>query len=372
MWAGMNSTVKLLGFTSLLALGSLAAGCATTASTPPANQGSDGDGGGGGGGGGGEGSGGGGGEIQQLDLSGNYNVTSSYNLAQNLPGTVGTIVNDIIGATSGPNDPTQWVLQQLINQLPSGTAQTIANDALPYVSSYLNDQLLSWAPTFVGDIVTVGQDFGDIATKFGVNEQYAITASSGNYLAVDTATGVHFLIGTTNEDFAFSDYSITPPVVGNVGVTMDSTGQIAIAEHTLPLAYGKVLRIGLDAGIIPLIDQNATNLNTLFADEIDCSAVGTYVETAIENYTGYDLGSSIFTTACTAGLNAGANEIYTELDGISSDALSFDIAGAAKGVDTNGDYEIDEINSGNWTGNVTYTGAASAPLSTATFNGKRQ
>jgi hypothetical protein len=368
----MKTIAKTLGFASFLALGSLVTGCASSPSTPAGDDGGDTGGSDNGGGNTGGSDGGGGGTSTQLDASGTYALTSTYDVATNMPGTVGTIVNDFINATSGPNDPTQWVLQLLINQLPSGTIQTIANDALPFVSGYLNNLVLNWAPTFVTDIVNVGTDFGDIAKKFGVNETYVVTKNASGYTAVDTATGVHFTIGTVQEDFAFSDYQISNVVVNSVPFAMDSTAKITIGEHQLPLAYGKILRIALDSAIIPLVDPNATDLASLFADEIDCNAVGTYVEQAVDQYTGIDLGSGVFVTACQDGLTAGANLIYSQLDGISSTALDFDLAnGTAKGVDTNGDGSIDQLNTGAWSGTLTYSGAASAPLATATFTGKR-
>ena len=364
----MKTIAQTLGFASFIALGSLVTGCAASSSTPAGGDGSD--------MGGDMGSDTGTDPGQPpaspaLDLTGTYNLTSQFNVAANIPGTVGTIINDFIAATDDPNDPTQWVLQLLINQLPSGTVQTIANDALPFVSGYLNDQLLSWAPSFVGDIKTVGADFGDMAKKFGINETFVVTKSSGGYTAVDTATGLHFTIGTVQEDFNFTDYGATNIVVNNVGMTMDSTAKIAIAENQLPLAYGKVLEIGLNAAILPLVDPNATDLASFFADEIDCNSVGTFVEQAIENDVGIDLGSSVFITACQAGLKAGANLIDTQLASISSTALNFDRTGTAKGVDTNSDGMIDSINTGAWSGTLTYTGAASAPLDAATFTGKR-
>ncbi|HEY1811053.1 MAG TPA: hypothetical protein VGG74_01775 [Kofleriaceae bacterium] len=372
----MKILAKNLGFATFLALGSLAAGCATSPSTPPGDEGGDGgsDSGGGGGGEGGSGGDGGGGMTGvTLDASGTYALTSTYDVASNIPGTVGTIINDFIAATDDPNDPTQWLLQLLVNQLPSGTIQTIANDALPFVSGYLNDQLLNWAPSFVGDIKTVGQDFGDIAKKFGVNETYVVTkGSNGSYTAVDTATGVHFTIGTVQEDFNFTDYNSTNVVVNGVPLAMDNTGKITIGEHSLGLPYGKILNIGLDAAILPLVDPNATDLASFFADEIDCNSVGTYIEQAIENDVGIDLGSSVFVTACTEGLKAGANLIYSQLNNLSTTALTFDLAsGIGKGVDTNGDGSIDQINTGAWSGTLDYSGAASAPLATATFTGKR-
>ena len=359
--------MKTIGFASFLALGSLITGCATSPSTPPGDEGGD--------MGGSDTGGGSGSNIEPgapaLDLSGTYNVTSQFNVAANIPGTVGTIINDFIAATDDPNDPTQWVLQLLIDQLPSGTVKTIANDALPFVSGYLNQQLLNWAPSFVGDIKTVGQDFGDMAKKFGINETFVVTKGSAGYTAVDTATGLHFTIGTVQEDFNFSDYGATNVVVNNVGMTMDATAKIAVAEHQLPLAYGKVLQIGLNAAIIPLVDPNATDLASFFADEIDCNAVGQFIEQAISDNVGIDLGSGVFVTACQQGLKAGANLIDSQLANISATALNFDRTGTAKGVDTNGDGMIDQINTGAWTGTLTYTGAASAPLDAATFTGKR-
>jgi hypothetical protein len=356
--------MKTLGFASFLALGGLVTGCATSPTTPP-------EGGDTGGSDTGTGSDPGEPPAPTLDLSGTYNMTSQFNVAANIPGTVGTIINDFIAATDDPNDPTQWVLQLLINQLPSGTVKTLANDALPFVSGYLNDQLLNWAPSFVTDIKTVGQDFGDMAKKFGINETFVVTKSGTGYTAVDTATGLHFTIGTVQEDFNFTDYGATNVVVNNVGLTMDATAKIAIAEHHLPLAYGKVLQIGLDAAILPLVDPNATDLASFFADEIDCNQVGAFVEQAISDNIGIDLGSGVFVTACQQGLKAGANLIDSQLANISALALDFDRTGAAKGVDTNGDKMIDSINTGAWTGTLTYTGAASAPLDAATFTGKR-
>jgi hypothetical protein len=368
----MKTIAKTLGFASFLALGSLVTGCASSPSTPAGGDDGGDNGGSDNNGGGNTGGSDGGGTTAQLSAVGTYSLTSTYDVSTNMPGTVGTIINDFIAATAGPNDPTQWLLQLLVNQLPSGTIQTIANDALPFVSGYLNDQLLNWAPTFVTDIKNVGTDFGDIAKKFGINETYVVAAAASGYTATDTATGVHFTIGTVQEDFAFSDYSISNVVVNDVPLTMDQTAKIGIGEHQLPLAYGKILRIALDGAIIPLVDPNATNLNTFLADEIDCNSVGAYVEQAVDQYTGIDLGSSVFVTACTDGLNAAANEIYSQLSSISATALNFDLtAGTAKGVDTNGDGSIDQINTGAWTGTLTYTGEATAPLATATFTGKR-
>ena len=211
----MKIFTQSLGVVSFVALGSFVIGCA---GSPPSDDdgGSKGSGGRSGIVGGGSGGGGSGMTGPMLGAKGTYALTSTYDVSTNMPGEVGTIVNDFIAATDGPNDPTQWLLQLLVNELPSGTVQTIANSALPFISSYLNDQLFELGADFVGDIKTVGQDFGDMAKKLGINETYIVMAAGSDYTALDTATGVHFTIGSVAEDFDFVDYKTNNVVVNGV------------------------------------------------------------------------------------------------------------------------------------------------------------
>jgi hypothetical protein len=171
-------------------------------------------------------------------------------------------------------------------------------------------------------------------------------------------------------DYAFADYSTPNVVVASVGVQLDATGKLSIADHKLPLAYGKILRIGLDAAIIPMVDSNAHNLGELLADKIDCAQVGTYINNAIVQNFGFGPGASVMTGACSAGLNVGANAIYSKISALDSSALEFDVNGTAKAVDSNHDYKVDAIQTGKWAGTLSYSGTP-APLAAATFTGAR-
>lgn len=362
-------TFANLGIASLV-LGSFLAGCAATTPTPGGGD----DGGGGGGGGGvtgSDGSDGGTTKTPDLDGTGTFAFKSTYDVTTNMPGTVGTIVNDIIAATDDPDDPALWVVQQIGAQLPSYMQGAFLDALEGTAGHYLNQELLQYVPA-VGEIVAIGSDFGDIAKHFGIDETYVISGGSGNYTATDTATGVHFTFGTVNEDFAFSDYGLDNIVMTGVPVQMDSTGKYTIGAHDLALPYGQVMRIALDAGIIPLIDPSASSLNELLADEVDCDSIGADVSDWMDANIGFTVGASTIAGYCSTGLDLAANEIYSQLDGISSVALDFSITqGIAKGVDTDGDSKVDQINNGNWTGNLTYSGAATAPFSTAKFTATR-
>ena len=75
-----------------------------------------------------------------------------------------------------------------------------------------------------------------------------------------------------------------------------------------------------------------------------------------------------FQAACTAGINAGSQALYGAITKVDSSALEFGIQGLAKGVDKNKDGHIDVIQTGAWSGTLSYSGTA-APLSRGNFIG---
>jgi hypothetical protein len=154
-------------------------------------------------------------------------------------------------------------------------------------------------------------------------------------------------------------------VAKNIPITIDATGKVTMAAHDMPLSYGAVLRLALDNAIIPLIDPNATDLNSLLTDYVDCSAVGEYAADEIGIGT-----ASMYESACKAGLTAAANLIYSEISKIDASALTFGETGIAKGLDKDHDGKVDTIQTGVWSGNLTY-GTAPSTLTGAKFNGTR-
>jgi len=355
----MTTSLKNFSFVLALSIGATAAGCAADAP----DQGGEGGGGGGGGGGSDD-------APRQLDASGSYQVTSTFDIAANMPGKVGEVSNAFINMTDGATDPADWILEQVIAKMGNSTLKNILNGARPFVAGYLNDRLLDIAPDFVTTIVQVGQDFGQAARNFGLNEKLDVTGSGTAYMSKVSALGVKFKIDNVESDILFADHAVAPVEAANVAVSLDATGKFDIAEHKLPLSFGKVLRIGLDTVIIPAVSPTATNLQTLLADLVDCNAVGSAINDALVDQFGFGGGAGTWATACTAGLVFGSQAVYSKIDGIDSSALEFGLVGVAKAVDTNGDSKADKLQTGKWTGTLSYANTP-APLSTATFIGAR-
>jgi hypothetical protein len=296
---------------------------------------------------------------------GKYSITSDFDLATNAPGKVGEIANAFIDMTDSPEDPTKWVVDHAIAAMPSGTLKTLASNAAPFVTGYLNDRVLQFAPDFVTKMKDIGNKFGDVAKHFGTLETLEITKAGTAYAGVHTVTGAHFKIDGMELDFPFVDYSIDNVVVSGVGITYDATGKLTLADHKVPLSYGKILHVALDQAILPLVVPGAHNLGDALNGLVDCNQVGT----AISDYVGFG-SPGTYASACTAGLNAGADYIYGKINEMDGSALEFGIAGSAKAVDTNRDGKLDAIQRGAWTGNLSYAGTP-APLSNATFFGGR-
>jgi hypothetical protein len=333
----------------LLALGATVTGCATNAPDDP------------------DGPGMGSGsdptvEQPPLTAEGRYALVSDFDIATNMPGTAGDVVNAFIAATDNGDDPAHWILDQLVAQLPDGTFKNIVSAAIPFVSGYLNDRLLEIAPDFVVTIRDIGNKFGQAARHFGTLETLDVPAGG---MATHTVNGVVFNVDQIELQYKFSDYQLQDVQVPNVGVQIDQTGKLTIAEHKIPLSYGKVMRIALDEVIIPLVDPSATNLEDILKGLVNCHNVGQYAYDAI------GIGSpSTFEAACNGGLHAGAQAIYSQIAKIDQSALELDVNGLARGVDKNHDGKMDNIQTGAWAGTLSYSGNG-APLAHGQFTGAR-
>jgi hypothetical protein len=339
---------RSLSMSFVLALGVTATGCATSEPAGP-----------------GEGSGSGSGsgtETVPLTAEGKYTMQSDFDIASNMPGTVGTVVNGFIDATDSPDDPSRYVLDKLIALLPNGSFKNVVQGAEAFAAGYLNDRLLDVAPDFVVKILDIGDKFGQVAKHFGTIETLEVNKQG---IATHTVVGVHFKVDNLELDYMLKDYGLKEVPVAGVMVTLDKTGKLTLSNHTVGLSYGAVLRLAMDQVIIPMVDPTAVDLSDVLHHAVDCQAVGQYVYEAI------GLGSpSTFESACNSGLTAAANLIYAKIDAIDSSALEFGLAGTAKGIDKNKDGKMDVIQTGAWAGTLSYAGSPS-PLAKATFLGER-
>jgi hypothetical protein len=298
-----------------------------------------------------------------LTAEGRFNVTSEYDLATNVPGTPGTVVNYFIQATDDPDDPTKFLVDELIKALPEGSVKNFAKNSAPFVTGYLNDKLTEVAPNLLNKIIDIGNAFGDCTKHFGTVETLEINAAGG---ATKTVTGLHFSIDEVPLDFAFKDYNIADIKVEGLQVMLEQSGKLSIAPHKVNISYGAFLKLALDKAVIPMIDPSAQNVGDILKKAVNCQKVGQYV------YEALDFGSaSTYQSACTAGLTAASAALYAKLAQMDGVALELGLTGVARGVDKNGDKKMDEIQTGSWTGSLGYAGTPATLPEGAKFFGTK-
>jgi hypothetical protein len=298
-----------------------------------------------------------------LTPEGRFTVQSEFDLATNMPGTPGLVVNYFIAATDDPDDPTKFLVDELIKALPEGSVKNFAKNSAPFVTGYLNDRLLEVAPTLLTRVIDVGNAFGDVTKHFGTIEVLDINAAGA---ATKLVTGVHFEIDGVPMDFMLKDYGIAEIKVEGVQVMLEQTGKLTIVEHKVPVSYGALLKLSLDKAIVPMIDPSAQNVGDILKKAVNCIKVGQYV------YEALDFGSaSTYQSACTAGLTAASSALYSQLAKMDEAALEMQISGVARAVDKNGDKKMDEMQTGTWTGNLGYAGTPALLPQGAKFYGTK-
>ncbi len=298
-----------------------------------------------------------------LTAEGHFTVQSEFDLATNVPGTPGVVVNYFIAATDDPDDPTKFLVDQLVAALPDGTVKNIVKNSAPFVTGYLNQKLTEVAPDLLNRVIDIGNAFGDCAKHFGTIETLDIDAAGK---ATKTVTGVHFVVNNVPLDFMFKDSGIADIKVEGLQVMLEQTGKLTISEHKVGLSYGALLKLALDKAVIPMIDPSAVTVGDILKKNVNCAAVGQYV------YDALGIGApSTFQSACTSGLNAASSALYSQLAHLDTTALELDVTGVARGVDKNGDKKMDEIQTGAWTGKLGYAGTPATLPDGAKFFGTK-
>jgi hypothetical protein len=302
---------------------------------------------------------------RRVDPQGTYRIHSTFDVATNMPGNAGVFVNSLIAATDDPDDPMSWIVDQMLAEMQPSTFKNLLVGVKPFVIGYLNDQVIDLAPKLVGTIKEIGRRMADLSKELGINEKLWITIADQTYVGRVTADGVRFKIEGSTVDVLFADHDIDDVVVDGIYISLEDQTRLKIGEHTLPLPYGKIVRLGLDAAIIPAIDPAASNLADLLDNVVDCQRIGTLITNE------FNIGSATFWAgACLAGLDAAAGAVYKQIMAPNT-ALDLDLAGSARAVDSNDDFKVDKLSAGEWAGSMSYAGTPAALAQPATFFGAR-
>ena len=312
-----------------------------------------------------------------IDPAGRFAVTSTYALAA-VPAPAAGVLDELVAATDGADDPSRYLIDLMIEKLPEGQARTYAMAVAPYVAAYINERLELVAPRFADGARALSTGMLRIAQRFGTIETFEI-ASDGGTRALDpgvpgraaaagspralrrTIVGLRFDLQAGREirDVSFEPLGL-PDVTTATFATL-SGERLTIDSHAAALPYAALLRLGLDHAVIPSVVPGADDLGEALRGLVDCPMLGALTAEWI------GLGSpGFYQQACDVGLTALAVRLYARIDAIDAAALPLEVAGDARAVDADADRALDGIEAGAWTGSfaevaVTGTFAGAAP-----------
>ena len=284
-----------------------------------------------------------------LEVDGTYQVDSTLNVVEGLQeGAVRNVVHGIIDFTE---DPGTYLLL-LVAEHTSFVSENQAKTFGPALTTILKKN----APDLVNDLLQLGENFGDIATSFGVVSELSINGRIGSLSADHKLTGVVLAYGSERHPFTMAQMNVDNVEAQSVRFAMeDNESAIALGEHEMPFSYGAMLRIALEQVLIPAISDEDTLVGFL-QQLVPCDVVAQWLEETV------NIDSGTGQIACDALVSVGANQLLQLIERLDSDGLKLVISGTAKPVSTNGNEKVDVLRDGTWEGTLEYAGRASAVL----------
>lgn len=306
-----------------------------------------------------------------IDPAGHYAVTSSLSLASVPPPAV-HVLSELGSATDGPDDPSRYLIDLMIERMPEGGWKTSAIALAPYFAAYLNNHLAQVAPHFAPGARALAAGLERIAQRFGtietldVTNDGELTGDASRSDAITSASVRRTLLGlrfdVDGRDLA--DVRFAPLGLPDVATKAHATlagDRFTIDRHSLALPYTRLLRLGFDFAVIPSVVPGAHDLATALEELVNCDALGVLAS----DWMG--IGSpEFYASACRIGLTALAAKIYDKLDTIDPATLSLELDGVGDAVDPDHDGPMDAIERGLWAGD--FAGVAV----TGSFDGDRK
>jgi hypothetical protein len=300
--------------------------------------------------------------ARPLEPAGTYDLISTYSLAAP-PDAAARVLDELLAATDGPDDPSRYLIDLMIAKLPEGRARTYADALAPYVAAYVNERIDEVAPQFAGGARGLSVGLSRIAHRFGTLEELVIDGSrdtvathaeaqagASRHGVWRTVTGLRFdaasdagLEAATAVDVRFAPLGMPDTAATTQVVHVGSS--LMFDRHAIALPYRALLRLGFDFAVVPSVVPGTHDLARALVTLVDCEHLGSLVADWV------GLGSpSLYEQGCTVGLTALAARIYARIDAIDAESVALELTGTAHASDADGDLRVDALATGTWTG----------------------
>lgn len=283
--------------------------------------------------------------LPPLDPTGTYAMESRLDVASSLPGRAGRAVNLVIDMTDDNADPTLWILERVQEYLPSW----VPDFDVPYaVALTVNSIILDTAaPSFVSRITDLGQDFGDVATNFGLVSRFEITGEEDDLSANHAVTGFVVEYGGSAREISLEDDMGAPErTVTGIDVSFSEEDELLEVEtHELDVSYGALLVFILEEILL-----GGEELGSFLESGVGCETLAEELADRVSAIP--SLATGAIESACGAAIRAGADRAVERILEVDERGLVLELGGDAVASDDNRDRRIDALTGGFWDGAI--------------------
>ena len=272
-----------------------------------------------------------------LVVDGIFDAHSRFTLTAP-PVEAGAMLTALASATDGGDDPSRYLVDLVVAQLPEGTARDVAEFLAPSIAAYVQLKVDAVAPRFVPGVRALAAGLSRLSTDLAFHEMLEVTEGGATVRRTLTALDVGGQIVDLAPVTARARATLTP-----AGTGAPNDHRLVVDAHAIRLEYGELLRRGFDEAIVPSVVPDALHLGQALAALVDCPRLGGLVAEHI------GLGSpSLYSHACVLGLAAAAAELDAHMP--RDLAVTLTVEGAARAVDSDRDGDVDTLHGGSWVG----------------------
>ena len=325
--------------------------------------------------------------VLQLNPTGVYDSDSIFDFTGAIPGQVGAIVQELSTLFTSPGtfliDMVKKLAAAYVGELITNAVFGLFEDE---VAEVIDDWMFNESPSWVRDILTVGQDLFQIVNRLELLATLKISKLTNNYYVQGVLDwdGVVLMwrYGCPHEgdpgydpncgrnEFSLAQFSNTAfpmdIVEGRFTASILDFDQLSIDNHTIKINYGKLIIFALNELILPAL-TGEHDLTDAVLSFIDCAAIADGIYFSGLATIGVD--EEDIAGWCTSGVSLITNPVELILSGLAIDS-QMRMTGHAVLQDDDADLRVDAITDGTFLGNFESDGQVGSPF-TGTWHAEK-
>ena len=331
--------------------------------------------------------------LLPLNPAGRYEVTNHFNFAGAIPGTIGTIVQNLLMFFGDQNhermvanvifDAIEELARQAVGAIGGLIVNTLENWLSNDLNRLINQYIDNDGPEWLRDFFTIGSDMISIVSNLEVLSEMNLSKPRGD----GTFDGSQNWVGLTfywrlncdandqncgrypfRMDELASGAEEIDLVFGQFTGRLYQYNQGVVNLHTMDLQYGRLIMFVLNHMILPAIADGATNLRDALLNLANCPNFANRLTGGRDNLFGV-ISRNTIQSWCVSAMELVGDGASLLIGQLRLDTR-MDLEGTMTMVEENSDLAVDQLIDGVWRGHLRTSSDSGAEF-LGDFNGHK-